>query len=257
MSATRLGPRHRLGVETLIVLGITLGKSGWYSILNIINRLTLDTPLSEQTTTMNGSTTPDRPWLDLAYELSDNLFPFLWPALALYLLWRVRPQPDAPFRSIGLDGRRFGRDLWQGILLACCIIGPALGWYLLARHLGIATNLVMGGLADVWWAVPMYILAAFMNGFLEEVIMIGYLFSRWTRLGWNRWAIIGVSALIRGSYHLYQGFGGFASNLFFGVLLGLLYQRQRRLWVLVIGHTMIDVIAFVGYALVAPHVDWL
>ena len=47
-------------------------------------------------------------------------------------------------------------------------------------------------------------------------------------------AAIAVSALIRGSYHLYQGFGGFISNLVFGLLLGWLYQRTRRLWPLVI-----------------------
>lgn len=243
--------------ETVIVLGCTLGKSGWYSLLNIVNRLTAGPPLSEQTTTMNASTTPDRPWLDFVYELSDNLFPFFWPAVALYLLWRVRPDPGAPFRSIGLDATRVGRDLLQGLAVAVCVIGPALGWYLLARRLGWSTHLVMGALADVWWAIPMYVLAAFMNGFLEEVLMIGYLFSRWSRAGWNRWAIVVTSALVRGSYHLYQGFGGFASNLVFGLLLGWFYLRQRRLWVLVIGHAMIDVIAFVGYSLVSPLVDWL
>ena len=51
----------------------------------------------------------------------------------------------------------------------------------------------------------MLILSAFENAVLEEVIMIGYLFTRFAQLGWRIPVIIIVSALIRGSYHLYQG----------------------------------------------------
>mgnify|MGYP003296168444 CR=1 FL=1 len=39
--------------------------------------------------------------------------------------------------------------------------------------------------------------------------MIGYLYTRWLRAGWSLPAVVVTSALIRGSYHLYQGFGGF------------------------------------------------
>ena len=64
--------------------------------------------------------------------------------------------------------------------------------------------------------------------------------------------IIGVSALVRGSYHLYQGFGGFVGNLIMGVIFGLCYLRWRRVGPLVVAHTLLDVAAFVGYALLAP-----
>ena len=47
--------------------------------------------------------------------------------------------------------------------------------------------------------------------------MIGYLFTRFAQLGWRLPVIIIVSALVRGSYHLYQGFGGFVGNLIMGV----------------------------------------
>ena len=89
------------------------------------------------------------------------------------------------------------------------------------------------------------------------VVMIGYLTTRWRQSGWHPGAAIVVSALIRASYHLYQGFGGFISNLVFGLLLGWLYQRTRRLWPLVIAHTVIDITAFVGYSLLAGVVGWL
>lgn len=258
MPATRTRTRPHLILETVIVLGLSLGRSAVYSILNIINRLTLpQLPLSEQTSTMNSSVTPDRPWLDLAYQLANNLFPFFQPFLALYLLWRIWPPAATPWQAIGLDGRRIGRDLAQGVGLAALILGPALGFYLLARTMGINTTVVMANLTEAWWTVPMYCLAAFMNGFLEEVVMIGYLFTRWRQAGWRSAAIIVTSALIRGSYHLYQGFGGFISNLVFGLLLGWLYTRTKRLWPLVVAHAVIDIAAFVGYALLAGVVDWL
>ncbi|SKF64355.1 CAAX amino terminal protease [Mycobacteroides abscessus subsp. abscessus] len=42
-----------------------------------------------------------------------------------------------------------------------------------------------------------------------------------------------------------------------GVAFGLFFVKTRRVWPLVIAHGLIDVVAFVGYALVAPHVNWL
>ncbi|MDI9628644.1 MAG: type II CAAX endopeptidase family protein [Acidobacteriota bacterium] len=258
MAATAARGRPHLVVETVIVLGLSLGRSAVYSILNIINRLTLpDLPLAEQSSTMNSSVTPDRPGLDLAYQLANNLFPFFHPMLALYLLWRIWSPPHAPWRAIGLDGRHVGRDVVWGSGLAAAILGPALGFYLLARQIGINTTVVMADLAPAWWTIPMYVLAAFMNGFLEEVVMIGYLFTRWRQSGWHPVPIVVISALIRGMYHLYQGFGGFLSNLVFGLLLGWLYTRTKRLWPLVIAHALIDVAAFVGYALLADAFDWL
>ena len=87
--------------------------------------------------------------------------------------------------------------------------------------------------------------------------MIGYLFTRLGQLGWRIPAILVTSAVVRGSYHLYQGWGGFAGNLIMGVVFGLIYLRWKRVMPLVVAHTLLDVAAFVGYALLAPHVGWL
>ena len=64
-----LDRRPRLGLEVLIVLGVSLGQSAVYSVLRIIERLTRPEPLAQQTSTLNASATPDRPWLDLTYQL--------------------------------------------------------------------------------------------------------------------------------------------------------------------------------------------
>ena len=92
---------------------------------------------------------------------------------------------------------------------------------------------------------------------LEEVVVIGYLFIRLRQLAWSPVAIVALSAVIRGSYHLYQGIGGFIGNLIMGVIFGLIYLRWKRVGPLVVAHTVLDIAAFVGYALIAPRVDWL
>ena len=66
-----------------------------------------------------------------------------------------------------------------------------------------------------------------------------------------------ASALLRGSYHLYQGFGGFIGNAIMGTLFARLYQRWGRTAPMIIAHTLIDSVAFVGYALLAHKVSWL
>lgn len=246
--------RSRVGLEVLLVLGLSLGQSAVYAVLRIIERLTREVPLSAQTSTLNASTTPDRPWLDLAYQLANLTFALVPVLLALYLL-NLTDRPAG--RLIGFDLRRPRWDLGTGILVAAAIGIPGLGLYLGARALGLNTEVQASGLGGAWWTVPVLVLSALQNALLEEVVMIGYLFTRFRQLGWQLWAVVGVSAVLRGSYHLYQGFGGFAGNLIMGVVFGLIYLRWKRVAPLVVAHALLDVVAFVGYALVAPHVTWI
>lgn len=244
---------------------MSLGESAVYSILRIIERMTRPEPLSAQTTTMNTSATPDRPWLDLAYQLANIAFPLVPVLLALYLLrlaagpavWPGDDPYARPWRRVGFDLRRPWSDVGRGLLVAAGIGIPGLAFYLLAREIGINTTVAPANLASNWWTVPVYLLSAAMNGILEEVLMLGYLFLRLRQLRWSWTAVLLVSAVVRGSYHLYQGFGGFAGNLVMGVVFGLLFLRWRRVGPLVVAHTVLDVVAFVGYAVVAPRVGWL
>jgi membrane protease YdiL (CAAX protease family) len=252
-AAQRIG-RSRAAAEILILLGLSLGQSAVYSVLGIIERLTRNVPLAKQTATLNASATPDRPWLDLAYQLAGIGFGLVPILLALYLLSRTDPPAG---RRIGLDLTRPGFDLGFGVLIAAGIGVPGLGLYLGARALGMNTDVHASGLADNWWTVPVLITAAAQNALLEEVIMIGFLFTRLGQRGWRLPLIIAVSALVRGTYHLYQGFGGFVGNAIMGAVFGLIYLRWKRVGPLVVAHTLLDVAAFVGYALLAPHVNWL
>jgi membrane protease YdiL (CAAX protease family) len=248
------GQRSLLGIEVVLVLAVSLGQSAVYSILRIIERMTRQVALNQQTSTLNPSVVPDRPWLDLSYQLVQIAFAVVPVLLVVYLVQRSDPPAG---RTLGFDRTRIGSDLGFGVLIAAGIGIPGLGLYLGARALNLNTEVQASGLTEVWWTVPVLILSALQNALVEEVIMIGYLFARFAQLGWAWPVIILVSATIRGSYHLYQGFGGFVGNLIMGVIFGLIYLRWRRVAPLVVAHTLLDVVAFVGYSLVAPQVDWL
>jgi membrane protease YdiL (CAAX protease family) len=135
--------------------------------------------------------------------------------------------------------------------------GCGLGLYLIAYKVGVSLNVVAENLPNVWWRIPVLLLDAVQNGMLEEILVIGYLLTRLERLGVRRDRAIAISAVLRGSYHLYQGFGGFIGNAVMGVIFALLFFRWRRISPLIVAHTLIDAVAFVGYALLAGHVSWL
>jgi len=245
--------RRTLGHEVLLVLALSLGASAIYSIIDIVAALTAAVPLSEQTSTLNASRS-ERPYLDLTLQLLRiglNVVPAL---LAIHFLSRT----NAPaLRSIGLDGRRPGWDMSVGTGLALLIGVPGLLFYLLSRELGINTTIVATGLPEQWWQYPVLIAAALQNAVLEEVIVVGYLLIRLRQRGWSPRAAIVASSVLRGLYHLYQGFGGFIGNLVMGLVFGWLYQRTGRIAPLVIAHTLLDVVAFIGYALLVDRVGFL
>jgi membrane protease YdiL (CAAX protease family) len=229
-----------------------LGQSAVYSLLSIAEKLTRAVPLNQQTTQINTSVTPDRPWLDLSYQLAGIVFPLVPALLALYLL---RLSGDR--ERIGFDLSRPWRDVGWGFLIAAGIGIPGIGLYLAARAAGLNTIVQPANLAENWWTVPVLIGLAIMNGVLEEVIIVGFWFTRMRQVGWGVPAVLIVSALIRGSYHLYQGFGGFVGNVAMGLIFGWIYLRTKRVGPLVAAHAVLDIAAFVGYALLAPYLTWL
>ncbi|GAA1982819.1 CPBP family intramembrane metalloprotease [Isoptericola halotolerans] len=241
--------RRRTGAEIWIVLGLSLGQSAVYALVNIVARLTAETSLADQSATLNASRSP-RPWLDLTYQLLGIGFALVPVVLAIYLLSARGP---GTLRRIGFDAARPGRDTAWGVALAAAIGLPGLAFYALGRALGITVSVQASALDAHWWTVPVLILAALQNGLVEEVIAVAYLTERTTDLGWTRLKIIATSALLRGSYHLYQGIGPFLGNVVMGILFAWFYTSRwgrHRVLPLVVAHTVLDVVAFVGYALV-------
>jgi membrane protease YdiL (CAAX protease family) len=142
------------------------------------------------------------------------------------------------------------RDLGIGVGLAAVIGIPGLGLYALGRlHLDRDPEQA-SALNAAWWTIPVLVLAALQNALLEEVVAVAYLMERLRDLRWRTPLILAASALLRGSYHLYQGFGPFIGNAVMGLVFAEYYRRRRRVLPLVVAHMLLDVVAFVGYALV-------
>jgi len=248
-----LPPPRLLRWEIVSVFAVSLGASGVYALVQYIGSLTAQQSLSSQAVIVHGTLAPGRPLLDLFLQLTSISLALAPVLLVFYLLARSGEGPSA----IGLDASRPGWDLAWGAALAAVIGGAGLVLYLVAYHLGVELNVVAENLPDVWWRIPILLLSAAQNGILEEVVVVGYLLSRLDRLGVRPWRAIAISAVIRGSYHLYQGIGAFLGNAAMGVIFGIFYRKYGRITPLIIAHALIDAVTFVGYALLAGHVSWL
>jgi membrane protease YdiL (CAAX protease family) len=245
--------RALLLVEMALVLGVSLGRSGVYAIVDLVAAATAPGSLSSQAAVLNGSRAPDRPWLDLTLQLLALGFGVVPVALAAYLLIRS----GDGVRRTWLGGGFRPADLGYGAVLAAGVGGVGLAFYLGTHALGVDLTVVPEALPDVWWRLPVLVLSALQNALLEECVVVGFVLVRLRQLGVGSPVAIGLAAVLRGSYHLYQGFGGFAGNLVMGLLFGWLYQRWGRLTPLVVTHTLLDMGAFLGFALLAGHVSWL
>jgi membrane protease YdiL (CAAX protease family) len=245
-------PAHprTLRIELAVVLSATLGLSALTAILQLADSVLRN--LSTQRIPLNCQ----RSYFDLI-DLGLNAAVvaqlIAWGALGLYLLWRDGLSPA----RIGLGRLRWRTDLLGGAGLAALIGLPGLGLYLVARKARFNATVIPSNLGDTWWRVPMLVAVAFANGWAEEVIVVGYLLTRLQQLSVNRRAGLAWSSLLRGGYHLYQGFGAGLGNVAMGLVFGCLWLRTARLWPLVIAHGIIDTVAFVGYALLAGHIGWL
>jgi len=241
--------RTRLTWELWIVLAITVGQSALYSLLSFVRSLIRaaeqNQTLAQQQTQLNPNRDAEALWNAL-YQFLSIFFGLALVALVIYLLWE--PGTNA-LRRIGLDFSRFGGDVGRALLLGAVIGIPGLALYVIGRALGITLQVSASPLDAAWWTVPLLILAALRAGLTEEVIFLGYLFDRLRRFGWNWWAIILTTAGLRAAYHAYQGFGAIIGNFAMGIVFGWCYRRWGRVMPLVIAHTLIDIVAFIGYPL--------
>ena len=100
-----------------------------------------------------------------------------------------------------------------------------------------------------WWTWVAVVMNAVGAALVEETIVLAYLITRLEQIGWSSLAAVAASATLRGSYHLYQGWGGFVGNLAMGVLFGALFVRWRRAWPFVVAHACLDIAAAAAFLL--------
>ncbi|MFI6829761.1 CPBP family intramembrane glutamic endopeptidase [Kribbella sp. NPDC050241] len=251
--APAVADRRVLTKEIWLVLALSLGASALSAVISFTGVLTSAKPISGQTAVIVGSRAPGRPWLDLTWQVFAIVNALVPVALVAHFLARG----GESLHTIGFDLRQRVRDLGRGAAVAACVGGAGLAFYLAAYATGANLSVDPSQLPDYWWRIPILILVAVQNAVLEEVIVLGYLNHRLDQLGWSTTQATVTSSLLRGSYHLYQGLGGFAGNVIMGVIFCYLYRRWGRVGPLVVAHTLIDIAALVGATYLIGKVGWL
>ena len=235
-------PRRPLLIEELVVvLSLSLLPSAVDALLTLF-----EAPVSRSVAVAL------YPSVELARQLSGIVFAVAPVALVFHLIRRNRES----LNEFGLAVDTVVRDVPFGLLIALVVSAVGLGLYLSAIALNINRFVVPVPPLGHWWTIPVLLLGSFQNGLLEEVIVVGYLIRRLEQLGWAGPAALAASALLRGSYHLYQGWGGFLGNLLLGLFFGWIFLRRRRVWPLVTAHFAVDSLAGIGYILFKGHCVW-
>ena len=165
----------------------------------------------------------------------------IYELLALLLIGYVLKVRDWSIKDFNLDFTF--RLIWIGLLLmfARNIIGSIS--FKLFELMNVvndkaATHVQFGLTAD-WVSLALVIV---INSVYEEVILIGYLFKRLEK--YSPILIIGFSLLLRIMCHTYQGYMMLFSIVPLGLVFGYYYYRKRKLWPLIIGHGLINLITF-------------
>ena len=239
-----LPSRPRMRAEVLILLGMSLGQSAIYAAVRLVERYLREESIGSQSTTLNSSASSVNV-IDLIIQVLRIGFALMPVLLALYLL----SQHGASWRHrLGLVGpaRAWWRDVGWGAILAASIGLPGLALYAVSRALGQTVNINTSGLPDLWWSATILLLSAAAAGVLEEFVVVGFVLTRLRDLGRSPWTAIILAALLRGAYHLYQGWPMALGNVVMGLVFGYVFVRRGRLAPLVLAHWTLDAVAFIG-----------
>lgn len=148
--------------------------------------------------------------------------------LRRYPLERLKPQPTRLDSLLGLC-----------VFVAAELVG--MGIVNAFPHAEYERQPIVAMTEGVHLSGVLVLVTSIVNGLYEETFLMGYLVDAFRPSGAS--FALGVSLLVRMSYHLYQGPIGVVSVLGFGVVVGLFYLRTGRLWPVVLAHMLADAFA--------------
>ncbi len=171
--------------------------------------------------------------------------------VAVPTLW-IMARSGEDWATFGLRKPRFLPDLGLGILLWGLALVAMRSMWLLVPALaedwgpGGQKGVLNGPLSAPRWALVALMEVA--NSFSEELVMRGYLIPRFEEMARSRTVAVVASALLWAGYHSYQGFPAMLDIALFGLIMGAFFVVTRRLWPLVVGHTIWNLVelAFSG-----------
>jgi uncharacterized protein len=227
--------RRTLAEEVLVVLSLSVLARAAYAILSL-----LEAPIAGVIVAA----------ADQSSAFTRQILGFVFGLAPAFLVLHLVRRTGEGLAAIGIEGDQRNRDLIRGAIVFVVIGIAGIGVYLAAVELGVNRFVVPTPPLGHWWTIPALVLNAVEAGVVEEVIVLGYLITRLQQLSWSSVQAIAASAVLRGSYHLYQGWGGFVANVAMGLVFGYLFLRWgRRTWPFVVAHVLLDVGAGVGFIL--------
>ncbi len=226
--------RRALREEVLAVLAVSLLASVAYAVLSLF-----EAPI-------RGATVESA---DQSPLFGRQVLGFVFGLAPASLVWHLVRRSGEGLGGIGLATDSPARDALQGLALFAVVGVAGIGVYLGSVELGLNRFVVPAPPEGHWWTVPVLVMNALQAAVVEETIVLAYLMTRLQQTGSSAVVAMGASALLRGGYHLYLGWGGFAGNLAMGLLFGALFARRRRAWPFVVAHLLLDVGAGAGWLL--------
>jgi membrane protease YdiL (CAAX protease family) len=227
--------RTMLAEEILVVLSLSFLRPVAFAILSLV-----EAPIAGMIVAA----------ADQSSQLTRQLVGIVIALAPVFLVVHLVRRSGEGLEVVGLSTDRPAQDLARGALLFVVVGLAGIGVYLGAVELGVNRFVVPTPPLGHWWTIPALVLGAVESGLVEEIVVLGYLVTRLRQLSWSPAAAIVTSALIRGGYHLYQGWGGFVGNLAMGLLFGFLFLRWgRRTWPFVVAHALLDIGAGIGFIL--------
>ena len=158
------------------------------------------------------------------------------PVLVIgYLLARNREG----WSGIGLTRFRAG-DLGMGVVLWVASFILVLVLAQLFQYFGQReVDFLPPGL-PLWFRAFQAVLIAVTAGFTEEIVVRGYAQTRLEQLRSPTAVILLLPTALWGMLHVYQGLGAALTIFGLGLMYAWYFQRTRRLWPLILAHTLFD-----------------
>jgi uncharacterized protein len=152
-----------------------------------------------------------------------------------YLLVRSREG----WLGIGLTRFRPG-DLGMGTVLWVASYGLVVLLATLFQYFGQREVDFLPPSLPLWFRVVRAVLLAATAGFTEEIVTRGYAQTRLEQLRAPTAVVLLLPTLLWATLHLYQGLGVALTIFGLGLLYAWYYHRTRRLWPLILAHSLFD-----------------
>jgi uncharacterized protein len=160
-----------------------------------------------------------------------------WSPIAViaYLLFRSREG----WPGVGLTRFRAG-DLGMGAVLWVASYVVVLVLAVLFQYFGQREVDFLSEGLPLWFRVVQAVLLAVTAGATEEIVVRGYTQTRLEQLRLPTAAIVLLPTALWAGFHVYQGLGVAMTIFGLGLMYAWYYHRTRRLWPLILAHTLFD-----------------